>query len=63
MKQTSRNDDKLNHAPDKAPVALLLIDVVNDLEFDGGENLLPHALRWLTRWRLSSIASKRMASR
>ena len=44
MKQTSRNDDKLNHAPDKAPVALLLIDVVNDLEFDGGENLLPHAL-------------------
>ena len=44
MKQTSRNYDKLNHAPDKAPVALLLIDVVNDLEFDGGENLLPHAL-------------------
>jgi nicotinamidase-related amidase len=44
MKQTSRNDDKLNHAPDKAPVVLLLIDVVNDLEFDGGENLLPHAL-------------------
>ena len=44
MKQTSRNDDKLNQAPDKAAVALLLIDVVNDLEFDGGENLLPHAL-------------------
>ena len=44
MKQTSRNDDKLNQAPDKAPVALLLIDVVNDLEFDGGEKLLPHAL-------------------
>jgi nicotinamidase-related amidase len=44
MKQTSRNNDKLNQAPDKASVALLLIDVVNDLEFDGGENLLPHAL-------------------
>ena len=44
MKQTSRNLDKLNHAPDKAEVALLLIDVVNDLEFDGGEDLLPHAL-------------------
>ena len=40
----SPNLDKLNQAPDKAPVALLLIDVVNDLEFDGGENLLPHAL-------------------
>jgi nicotinamidase-related amidase len=44
MNQTPRDSDKLNHAPDKAPVALLLIDVVNDLEFAGGENLLPHAL-------------------
>ena len=40
----SPNLDKLNQAPDKAAAALLLIDVVNDLEFDGGENLLPHAL-------------------
>ena len=40
----SQNFDKLNQAPDKAVAALLLIDVVNDLEFDGGENLLPHAL-------------------
>jgi nicotinamidase-related amidase len=30
--------------PDRAPVALLLIDVINDLEFDGGERLLAHAL-------------------
>jgi nicotinamidase-related amidase len=44
MNQTPRDSDKLNHAPDKAAVVLLLIDVVNDLEFDGGENLLPHAL-------------------
>ena len=29
---------------DPAKTALLLIDVVNDLEFDGGEKLLPHAL-------------------
>lgn len=27
-----------------APCALLLIDVINDLEFDGGEKLLPRAL-------------------
>ena len=40
----SPNLDKLNQAPDKAAAALLLIDVVNDLEFDGGENLLPDAL-------------------
>lgn len=31
-------------APDKSPVALLLIDWINDLEFDGGEVLLPRAL-------------------
>ncbi|HVF50440.1 MAG TPA: isochorismatase family cysteine hydrolase [Pyrinomonadaceae bacterium] len=30
--------------PDKAEVALLLIDVINDLEFDSGEELLKHAL-------------------
>ena len=36
--------DRLNHAPDKSDVALLLIDVINDLEFDGGEKLLAHAL-------------------
>ena len=29
---------------DSGRTALLLIDVVNDLEFDGGEKLLPHAL-------------------
>jgi nicotinamidase-related amidase len=27
------------------PIALLLIDVVNPMDFDGGERLLPHALR------------------
>lgn len=31
-------------APDQSPVALLLIDVINDLEFDGGEDLLHNAL-------------------
>jgi nicotinamidase-related amidase len=38
------HNDRLNHAPDKAETALLLIDVINDLEFDGGEQLLTHAL-------------------
>jgi nicotinamidase-related amidase len=36
--------DRLNHAPDTAKTALLLIDVINDLEFPGGEKLLAHAL-------------------
>lgn len=31
-------------APDRSPAALLLVDVMNDLEFPGGEELLPHAL-------------------
>ncbi len=38
-----RNQDLHGNAPDKAPVALLLIDVINDLEFDGGDRLLEHA--------------------
>lgn len=41
MKQKS---DLHGNAPDSSPVALLLIDVINDLEFEGGEKLLRHAL-------------------
>lgn len=36
--------DLHGNAPDKSPVALLLIDVLNDLEFDGGAQLLTPAL-------------------
>lgn len=36
--------DLHGNVPDKSPVALLLIDVINDLDFDGGEDLLRHAL-------------------
>jgi nicotinamidase-related amidase len=39
-----RRHDLHGSAPDTCPVALLLIDVINDLEFDGGEALLRHAL-------------------
>jgi nicotinamidase-related amidase len=35
--------DPLNHAPDEAKTALLMIDVINDLEFPGGEQLWRHA--------------------
>ncbi len=38
------NIDRLNHAPDRAAAALLIIDVINPLDFEGGENLLIHAL-------------------
>ena len=40
----AKNDDLHGNVPDNADVALLLIDVINDLEFDGGEALLRHAL-------------------
>ena len=40
----SKNRDLHGSAPDKSAAALLLIDVINDLDFDGGEQLLTHAL-------------------
>jgi nicotinamidase-related amidase len=39
-----RNPDLHGNAPDNAPVALLLIDVINDLEFEDGDQLLRHAV-------------------
>lgn len=40
----AKNEDLHGNVPDKSNVALLLIDVINDLEFEGGEDLLRHAL-------------------
>lgn len=40
----ARNEDLHGSAPDKSPVALLLIDVINDLEFPEGDQLLRYAL-------------------
>ena len=39
-----KNEDLHGNAPDKSDVALLLIDVINDLEFPEGDQLLRHAL-------------------
>ena len=40
----SSSSDLHGSAPDECPVALLLIDWINDLEFEGGDRLLPQAL-------------------
>ena len=40
----SRSPDLHGNAPDKSPLALLLIDVINDLEFPGSDQLLKQAL-------------------
>ncbi len=39
----ARNPDLHGNAPDKSSIVLLLIDVINDLEFPGGDELLPFA--------------------
>lgn len=39
-----KHEDLHGNAPDQSPVALLLVDVINDLEFDGGDQLLEAAL-------------------
>jgi nicotinamidase-related amidase len=44
MGLTDNNDNLHGNAPDKSPIALLLIDVINDLDFPEGEQLLAHAL-------------------
>lgn len=41
--RTTPPDDPNGLAPDRSAVALLLVDVVNDLEFPGGEDLLAPA--------------------
>jgi nicotinamidase-related amidase len=40
----SKNRDLHGNAPDKSPIALLLIDVINDMEFADGDKLLANAL-------------------
>ena len=47
----AKNEDLHGNVPDKAEVALLLIDVINDLEFDSGAALLEHALPMAERLR------------
>jgi nicotinamidase-related amidase len=39
-----KNHDLHGNVPDKSSAALLLIDVINDLEFEGGEQLARHIL-------------------
>jgi nicotinamidase-related amidase len=40
----TKNEDLHGNVPDNAVVALLLIDVINDLDFESGPELLKHAL-------------------
>jgi len=39
-----KNQDLHGNVPDTCPVALVLVDVINDMEFEGGDRLAVHAL-------------------
>ncbi|HEX6242003.1 MAG TPA: isochorismatase family cysteine hydrolase [Polyangiales bacterium] len=57
--ERARSQDLHGNAPDKAEVALLLVDVINDLEFDTGPALLRHALPAARKLRLLKQRAKR----
>jgi nicotinamidase-related amidase len=40
----TKNQDLHGFVPDSCPLALVLVDVINDMEFEGGERLLQTAL-------------------
>jgi nicotinamidase-related amidase len=48
----SRNQDLHGSAPDKSKVALLLVDVINDLAFPEADQMLETLLRYLGSQRL-----------
>jgi nicotinamidase-related amidase len=39
----AKNPDLHGNAPDSAPAVVLLVDVINDMEYPGGDTLLVHA--------------------
>lgn len=54
-----RSEDLHGNVPDKAEVALLLVDVINDFEFDTGPSLLREALPAARRLRALKQRAKR----
>ena len=55
----ARNADLHGNAPDKSPVALVLIDVINDLAFSRGSRLLEHAVPMARRLATFKKRAKR----
>ena len=55
----ARNPDLHGMVPDHSTVALLLLDVVNDLSFPGGERLLRHAVPMARRLARLRTRAKR----
>ena len=57
----AKNPDLDGNVPDSSPVALILIDVINDLEFEGGDTLLRPALR--AARRIAALKTKALRRR
>jgi nicotinamidase-related amidase len=55
----AKNRELHGNAPDSSPLAVLLVDVISDFEFDGGDRLLTHA-RPMAR-RLAALARRARA--
>jgi nicotinamidase-related amidase len=55
----TKNEDLHGSVPDTADVALLLIDVINDLDFEGSEALFEHALLMAKRIAALKARAKR----
>jgi len=52
----AKNHDLHGNVPENSPVALVMVDVINDLEFDGGDAILRNALPMAKR--LASLARR-----
>ena len=55
------NQDLHGNAPDKSPIGLVLIDVINDFDFIEGDRLLAHALR--TAPKIAALAARARSAR
>lgn len=61
MNMPSKNQDLHGSAPDKSGVALLLIDVINDFDFDDADKLLRYALPMAQQLAAFKARAKREA--
>jgi nicotinamidase-related amidase len=52
----AKNHDLHGNVPESSPIALIMVDVINDLEFDGGDALLQNAIPMANR--LAALASR-----
>jgi nicotinamidase-related amidase len=55
----AKNPDLHGNVPDSCPVALILVDLINDLEFEGGDQLLRSAMRAAPRIAALKVKARR----